>query len=219
MALITGVGLFVLSVLAAALRRLASEELAAWSPFIVRRLMAFAVARLPVNQRARFDEEWQAHINEVPGTVGKILEAANYWRAAHKMAATAGQRRDATRWLEAIKQLQATHHKQIMVANAIQFDPFLSSDKRIKPLLDELNSGLCQIEEMSDRLAADVSAYGAFRGNRVAYLFSWKKRRHIQKNFDQLSHQSQKASESCDQHLKLLAERRKVLANKETKEG
>ena len=46
MALIIGFGLFLLSVLTAALSRVVAEEFVAWNPFFVRWLIKIAVARL-----------------------------------------------------------------------------------------------------------------------------------------------------------------------------
>jgi len=40
---------------------------------------------LPPTQRERFEEEWQGHINEVPGDIGKLTVALGFLRAARKM--------------------------------------------------------------------------------------------------------------------------------------
>ena len=86
MVLTTRVWMFVVGVLTAALSKILVGEIEAWCPWIVRSLIKLAVARLPENQRARFDEEWQSHVNEVPGTVGKLLAAADLLRAAHNLS-------------------------------------------------------------------------------------------------------------------------------------
>lgn len=88
MALIAHLGLFVLSVLAAILSRMMVSEIEAWSPSIIRRLVKLAAARLPVKHRARYEEEWQGHVNEVPGVAGKLLAAAGFLLAANKIALT-----------------------------------------------------------------------------------------------------------------------------------
>lgn len=88
MALIASVGLFMLSVLAAALSRMIVSEVDAWSPSIIRYLVKLAAARLPMKHRGRYEEEWQGHVNEVPGVVGKLFAAAGFLLAANKMALT-----------------------------------------------------------------------------------------------------------------------------------
>ena len=47
MAMMTAIGLFVLSLLTAVLTKIAGEEVEAWSPFIIRRLIKLAVSWLP----------------------------------------------------------------------------------------------------------------------------------------------------------------------------
>jgi hypothetical protein len=86
MALITGLGLITVSILTAALSRILAEEMGAWNPSIIRRLIKFAVGRLPEGKRERFLEEWQSHVNEVPGQIGKLLVAAGFLLAAYKLA-------------------------------------------------------------------------------------------------------------------------------------
>jgi lipopolysaccharide/colanic/teichoic acid biosynthesis glycosyltransferase len=55
-----------------------------------------AVARLPQNQRERFEEEWQSHIDEVPGEIGKIYVALGCLFAARKMASILSADRERT---------------------------------------------------------------------------------------------------------------------------
>jgi hypothetical protein len=86
MALITGLGLIVVSILTAALSKILAEEMSAWNPSIIRRLIKLAVGRLPEGRRERFQEEWQSHVNEVPGQIGKLLVAAGLLFAAYKVA-------------------------------------------------------------------------------------------------------------------------------------
>jgi hypothetical protein len=85
MALMTGFGLFIVSVLIAALSRTVAEEIEAWSPSIIRGLISLAVGRLPESQRERFCEEWHSHVNEVPGKIGKLFVAAGFLVAAYNI--------------------------------------------------------------------------------------------------------------------------------------
>ncbi|HZV86491.1 MAG TPA: hypothetical protein VFF95_03020 [Candidatus Binatus sp.] len=86
MALITGLGLIAVSILTAALSRILAEEMGAWNPSIIRGLIKLAVGRLPEGRRERFQEEWQSHVNEVPGQIGKLLVAVGFLLAAYKLA-------------------------------------------------------------------------------------------------------------------------------------
>ena len=88
MALIMGIGLFAISVLTAALSRVLAEEFAAWAPSINRALIRAAVGRLPENLRERSQEEWQSHLYEVPGNIGKILSALGFVVAARRVASS-----------------------------------------------------------------------------------------------------------------------------------
>jgi lipopolysaccharide/colanic/teichoic acid biosynthesis glycosyltransferase len=86
MALIMAVGLFLVGVLAAALSQQLTDEFKAWIPWVVKHLVRRAVARLPEDQKDRFTEEWQSHVNEVPGQIGKIYVALGFLSAARQMA-------------------------------------------------------------------------------------------------------------------------------------
>lgn len=107
MALITGFGLFIASVLTAALSKVVVEECVAWAPWIVRRFIKIAVARLPENHRERFAEEWQSHVDEVPGVVAKIFMAADFLRAAHRMALSGEHSLVCENWLQDLERIGA----------------------------------------------------------------------------------------------------------------
>jgi hypothetical protein len=84
--MLTTIGIFAAGVFTAALSRLLVEEMGEWNPWIVRGIVKLSVARLPENQRERFREEWESHVNEVPGKIGKLLCAAGFLVAAQKIA-------------------------------------------------------------------------------------------------------------------------------------
>jgi hypothetical protein len=92
MALITAVFLFLVGTLGSGLSRLLTDEFKAWIPWIIQRVIRRAIVRLPPAQRERFEEEWQSHVNEVPGEIGKLTAALGFLKAARKMtlAATTG---------------------------------------------------------------------------------------------------------------------------------
>jgi lipopolysaccharide/colanic/teichoic acid biosynthesis glycosyltransferase len=62
------------------------DELKDWVPWVVRNLIQKATAHLPEEQRDRFSEEWQSHVNDVPGAAAKLWVAAGLIHAARKMS-------------------------------------------------------------------------------------------------------------------------------------
>jgi uncharacterized membrane protein YjgN (DUF898 family) len=92
MALITALSLFLVRTLSTTVSGLLTDEFRAWMPWIIQRVIRCASARLPQAQQERFEEEWQSHVNEVPGDIGKLTVALGFLPAARKMtlAAKAG---------------------------------------------------------------------------------------------------------------------------------
>lgn len=66
-------------------------ELKAWTPSLTEWIVRVAVARLPIEERERFAEEWTSHIADVPGQIGKIAVALGSILAAVRMAAILGK--------------------------------------------------------------------------------------------------------------------------------
>lgn len=62
--------------------RMIGEEFKAWSPTIAQWLLHHAVNQLPKSQRERFSEEWQSHLEETPGSIGKVMTAFGFVFAA-----------------------------------------------------------------------------------------------------------------------------------------
>lgn len=60
-------------------------EAKAWFPRAISAVIDLAARRLPTRQRARFREEWSAHVEEVPGAVAKLWHAAGFVIGAGKM--------------------------------------------------------------------------------------------------------------------------------------
>jgi lipopolysaccharide/colanic/teichoic acid biosynthesis glycosyltransferase len=79
MGLIWGTVLSVLGVAGAILipvtARVVGDDVKEWLPWITQRLVARAVSGLPEEERDRFEEEWWAHINELPGNLAKVYGA------------------------------------------------------------------------------------------------------------------------------------------------
>jgi hypothetical protein len=80
---------FVGGVAAAAVSKALAEELKAWTPKITRKLVAFAVARLPEEQKGRFSEEWSSYVAEFPGNIAKIISALGLVLAAFRIGLAA----------------------------------------------------------------------------------------------------------------------------------
>ncbi len=90
MATLTAILIFILGIVAASFSNQLSDEFKAWTPRILRRLVTRAVRRRPECQRHRFAEEWAAHVDEVPGEIGKICVAVGFHWAAYRMRRTLG---------------------------------------------------------------------------------------------------------------------------------
>src|SRR5262245_35029289 len=67
---------------------LVSSELYDRLPQLAGWLIRIAVKRLPENQRARFEEEWMAHLEECPGKLGRFIHAAGCFLGAAKLTRT-----------------------------------------------------------------------------------------------------------------------------------
>jgi lipopolysaccharide/colanic/teichoic acid biosynthesis glycosyltransferase len=90
MGLIWGIVLSVLGVAGAILipvtARVVGDDAKEWLPWITRHLVERAVSRLPEQERSRFEEEWWAHINELPGNLAKVYSAWGCLSASKAMS-------------------------------------------------------------------------------------------------------------------------------------
>jgi hypothetical protein len=75
----------IVSGIMSALFGLLSAEFKAWLPWFTKCFFRRAINRLPAAQRERYQEEWQSHIDEIPGNIGKILAAVGFFLAAKRM--------------------------------------------------------------------------------------------------------------------------------------
>lgn len=89
MALISAIFLFLGGTLVTTLSRVVTDEFKAWIPWIIQRVIRRAIVHLPLVQRERFAEEWQAHVNDVPGDIGKLRVALGFLTAARKITLAA----------------------------------------------------------------------------------------------------------------------------------
>lgn len=86
-------GGLVVAILTALCSGFLKEELKAWSGWVVERLIKLSVAHLPESQRARFEEEWHSHVDELPGEIGKLLAATGFIISARRISAIATEHR------------------------------------------------------------------------------------------------------------------------------
>lgn len=94
MGLIDGLAACLVGIISSVLSRQLTEEFKAWTPWLIKRLVMRAIARLPEDQRERFGEEWRSHINEIPGEIGKIVVALGLLSAARNMSSILKARRE-----------------------------------------------------------------------------------------------------------------------------
>lgn len=86
MGLIVSALLGAFALVGAVCAKLLADEFKAWAPSIASKIVSAAVRRLPAQMRERFSEEWQSHINDVPGDLGKIVVACGFLVAAWDIA-------------------------------------------------------------------------------------------------------------------------------------
>lgn len=85
MGLIAMISFTLAGVMGAVLSRQLSDEFKAWTPWIVDRIVRFAVSRAPPDLRKRLDEEWRSHLAEIPGDLGKLLVAVGFVCASFEL--------------------------------------------------------------------------------------------------------------------------------------
>jgi len=63
-----------------------TNDVAAWIPWLIDRLVKRAVSQLTPDKQARYDEEWRSYINDIPGELFKLGSAVGLVFAARKMS-------------------------------------------------------------------------------------------------------------------------------------
>jgi hypothetical protein len=161
MALITGLGVIVVSVLTAFFSRILAEEMGAWSPWIIRSLIKFAVGRLPEYRRERLDEEWQSHVNDVPGQVGKLIAAVGFLFAAYDVTLDDQNNQMRERIAHMLAQIDDAHSANFAIVNLIQSDEILSSREDLSSNVNELRSRLIDSQKSNSQLETLLASASA----------------------------------------------------------
>ena len=135
------------------LSRVIGEEISAWAPRICRALVRLAVAQLPESQRSRFSEEWQSHVDEVPGSLGKLFTAADFWRGAISMGMSARHRESAEKWLHTAEHLKDSHSKVVTLINRVVTIEGVANIEAAKPHIVKLNGLREHLEKVNMEVA------------------------------------------------------------------
>jgi lipopolysaccharide/colanic/teichoic acid biosynthesis glycosyltransferase len=80
-----------LALLCAAFAQVLADEFKAWRPKLSEFLIKIAVKRLPGIDRSRYEEEWQAYLDEIPGDLSKLVIALGFVLAAWRSVASQGE--------------------------------------------------------------------------------------------------------------------------------
>jgi hypothetical protein len=86
MELLTWIVVGVLGVFGSIFLHILAFDIHEHAPALATRLVRLAVGLLPATQRERYQEEWLAHLVEVPGVLAKFAHALGCLRAAHGVA-------------------------------------------------------------------------------------------------------------------------------------
>jgi len=82
---------YLIDILVGVVSGIVTGELSAHAEPMARWIISKAVARLPADDRERFREEWLAHLEEVPGAVGKLWHATGCYLGAAKVGLALGR--------------------------------------------------------------------------------------------------------------------------------
>lgn len=65
----------ILALLLAIAAKFFADELKEWANWLPAKLIRWASKQFPAEKQGRFEEEWLAHCNDLPGTLAKVLHA------------------------------------------------------------------------------------------------------------------------------------------------
>jgi hypothetical protein len=209
-----------------ALSRLISEEITVWSPRAVRALVKLAVRLLPEAQRARFAEEWQSHVDEVPATVEKFVAAAGFLLAVCRIRLAESHDDDPFFWLDAPLRFRESYWKAFHAVNPIADDERLASDKDLNAVVDTIHRYISESDTLYKESSGKMSVWAEKRRKRqsrnkiinvLANDWGYARLRKIVKpKFDLISRNAEQIVELTDQ---LLRWRKRKEVSERAKEG
>jgi hypothetical protein len=138
-------------VIGAASSRLLADEFKAWLPSVIKHLIGWAVRSVPEDKRERYAEEWQSHIDETPGEIGKLIVGLGLLPAAWKLSRISPKPRarqieeivTALRYLERWK--RRTLIVQLVMLPAAQERPRILPEKYDQQTVSEVSDLISRI--------------------------------------------------------------------------
>jgi hypothetical protein len=97
------------------------------------------------------------------------------------------------------------------VINLIRGDKNLASDQHLKTLVDELSTGLSSLEELRDQLVELMSVGPQPLVSLIVRLIYPGKIKDLQRGFDEVSLAAEHTGKLCDEFMKKIGERNKLL--------
>ncbi len=211
MALTTALGLFALSVLTAAFSRVLAEEIVDLISWTNTSLINTAVAWLPKSRRARLSEEWQSHVNEVPGRIAKLFLALGFLTAAYRIALADECDQRVKDWHRLIVQLDDCDFNLNLVMDAIEGDKFFASQGKLVSLVARVRALMTGAPTRRSQLAMRVAAVSDIPTTLRAKLLYGQKIKAIGREFDGLSYVIQQKNELIEQIRAQLRETKRIL--------
>ena len=195
MAMMGGV-LLVAGVITSVISKLLADELNAWIPWIARYITSFSARRLPKKLRERFGEEWASHLNEVPGSLGKILTAISFLVAVPRMG-LAIKREEFVASLECylanIDHLLQSAKDGLLI---VEGDPRLTSIDSVSTPLQRLRHSVTTMEEERRKMANALDAASKLRNNFLLVSIYYLLRKTLNTRIQQLSSSNETADDA-----------------------
>jgi hypothetical protein len=82
----------IVTLIDAVIAKLVADEIKARLPRLSRSIIKCAVGRLPVEQRARYGEEWEAHLLATDGDLSQLVCSVGFLHAALRITAAEGRK-------------------------------------------------------------------------------------------------------------------------------
>jgi hypothetical protein len=151
-------------ILAAALSNQIADEFKAWTPWLTRQLIQLWVSKIPTgiedrdgeNVRDRYREEWTRLIEDTPGQIGKLVEAASLFKAPRHLKrrqesmTRQRQRQPSKAQLWVLYQEQKRLHERVVQLEWQLFDLEMAHPKALQ------SNGANHPDELVDEVKANL---------------------------------------------------------------